>query len=307
MTPSKDDSKASGSSKAKKTTTAAKKTTQSTKTTKTKKPESTHAKNTKSSTKTTKQEKPETHHKKSENKKEESENIKLDPKYIYGAIALILVVIGAILLVYFVAMNGEEEAQQPTIDTPQEDQMDIPEGGDEVLATVNGEEITQDDVVEIIEMVSQQGMQVDEEQALEEAVAITALSQRAEEEGFTVTQAEAEEEIENMLGMSPQEFQQIMEQQGLSYEDEMERLKQDIAIQNFLEDAMSDEVPEVSDEEIEQHYEEFTEMMEMQGQEVPELEEIRDELEAQIQQEQTQPLQQEFLEQVVEEAEVEYN
>lgn len=122
----------------------------------------------------------------------------------------------------------------------------------EVLATVNGEEITQEDVTMLQQSYMQQGQQLSEEDALEELINHEVLSQHSLQEKFMPTDDEVEDEIEDILqqyNFTKEELEQQLQQQGMSYEEYFQNIKKDLAMQNSLSDAVAEY--NIPDEEAE--------------------------------------------------------
>ncbi len=135
-----------------------------------------------------------------------------------------------------------------------------------VIASINGQEITSDEVAMIQQSFLQQGQQVSEEEALEQVINQEVLSQKVQQEGIVVTTEEAESVIEQQLtmqGATLDDFKQQVESQGASYEDEIENIKNQIATQNYLESALEGQNFEVKEEEAKGFYE-------MNKQQIPE-------------------------------------
>jgi parvulin-like peptidyl-prolyl isomerase len=169
-----------------------------------------------------------------------------------------------------------------------------------VVATVNGEEITFDDVTSIQQSYMQQGQQLLEEEAIEQLIDQKILIQEAQQQGFMQTDEEAESTIETILleqNSTLEEYKQQLKQQGLSYEEQLQEYKNQAAIQNYLNDVFKNENFSVTDEEAINYYEIYQQQSE---QEVPPYEDlesqIKDYLRQQKQQEAINALVQELRE-----------
>ncbi|HMA83159.1 MAG TPA: SurA N-terminal domain-containing protein [Candidatus Thermoplasmatota archaeon] len=126
-----------------------------------------------------------------------------------------------------------------------------------IAATVNGEEITTDEVTLFVQQ--QQG-QISESYALERLIEQKILTQQARLEGYTPTDQEAEDYLKDLLTQRNQtldEYKQYLEQQELSYEERLQSYKDQLALQNYLDDAIKAEKYDLSDEEAEQDLEEL--------------------------------------------------
>jgi len=223
-------------------------------------------------------------------------------------IFIVLLAVGIFMLY---SGNGEDfEATQEDMedfsgqDAIQEQGItDIPE--DEVVATVDGEEITGGDIAEMQESVMAQGAQLSEEEAVEQLIMTGLLVQEAKDEGYSATKEDVEEEFESMLqmqGATLDDFKQQLEMQGLSYDEIIEQNKENIIIGDFIEGKIED-IPQVSDEEVDQTYEQ---MQGQPGMEDVTREDIRGMIEQQMQQQAQQEILMPLIQELEEKAEIEY-
>lgn len=199
---------------------------------------------------------------------------------------------------------------------------DIPE----VVAEVNGDKITKDDFVPLYEtqyqqmqMQSQQsGQQVDEDQlktqTAENLVSTKLLTQEAEKRDITVSDKDIDKALEESAKssqMSKDDFLGAMADQGM----DEKKVHAEMANQLKIEDLITDEYGEfeVTGEEIGQAYEQAKtqqEQMAQQGgqqQEVPELEEMRPQLEEQVKSQKSTEATQKFAEELRKKGDVTIN
>ncbi|MDV2583050.1 SurA N-terminal domain-containing protein [Alkalibacillus haloalkaliphilus] len=224
---------------------------------------------------------------------------------------LLLLLVLAIFSIVMVACggdNGEEEGAQegetPDVEdelpTDEEDleEMEVSDvDEDEVVATVDGEEITGAELLQGEQAVGQQYAQIGmdpqqnpemiREAALEQVINSKVVELAAIEEGYEPSEEELDEEINNQISG-------IQEQQGLESEEDVyeeiemteEEVRDEIStmllINNYLEESI--EESSASEEEIEEAYEEYAAQMEEMEEEVGELDEVRDQLETQVMQ-----------------------
>lgn len=177
---------------------------------------------------------------------DQKEKVKISKNLAIGIIAvLVLVSVG----IYFFSNTGNNTGNI----------------SGSVIATVNGEEITSDEVSAVQQSLMQQGQQVSEEDALEQAINQELLSQKVQEE-ITVTTEEAESVIEQqiaMQNMTLEDYKQQVEMQGVSYDNELANIQEQIATQNYLGTALEGQDFEVTEEEVKEFYE-------MNKQQIPE-------------------------------------
>ncbi len=211
---------------------------------------------------------------------------------------------------------GEEDMEMPEPDTE-----DIPE----VVATVNGEEISDEEFIPLYEQQFQQlamqsqmsGEEPDEdmirEQTLDGLISTELLLQDAAARGFEASEEEIDELLQETAeqgGMeSADELVEAYEEQGESEEDLREDAANQVRIDKVIDDL---EVPEPSEEELEEAYEEMEAQQEMmaeaqggEAEELPPFEEVRDELEEQVAAEDENEAAMEHVEQLREAADVE--
>jgi parvulin-like peptidyl-prolyl isomerase len=127
-----------------------------------------------------------------------------------------------------------------------------------VIATVNGEEITTSEVSAIQQSFIQQGQQISEEDALEQVINQKLISQEVEAGDYYVSTEEAESTIEQQLSMqgaSLEDYKQQISQQGIVYEEQLDSIKEELAVQKYLETQLEGENFEVSKQEAKEFYE----------------------------------------------------
>lgn len=140
---------------------------------------------------------------------------------------------------------------------------------DRVLATVNGEEITEAEVYRLqIDYYWTRGKDLDDEDALEMLIVQKALNQEAELGGHKPTPTEAERRLMSELGWTAREIEQQLESEGICYEEFLESVRLAMAVDNFRA-ALYEEI-EVTEEEARKFYEEMKEA----GEELEPFEEI---------------------------------
>lgn len=179
---------------------------------------------------------------------------------IIGMVAGIAVAVLAVVLVLVLA-GGE---------APDNDDV-IP--GNDVVAVVNGAEITRTEVAAMRTRLFQtQGIWLEPEQVLEQLIIERLLYRQAEEAGHVPTVEATERELLvrlALMGLIRDDLEETLEQQGLSYEEYLQRFQRDLAIDAYMAEAI-----EVSEEEARQFYEELKEA----GEELAPFEEVKSEI-----------------------------
>lgn len=213
--------------------------------------------------------------------------------------------------------GGEQEAPEPDVE-------DVPD----VVAEVNGEEISKDDFVASYESQFQQaamqqqstGEEVDQDELKKQVADLLVdnelLSQAAQDAGIEATDKDVDATLDeiaqqNQMG-SADELISAMEQQGT----DEKQIREDAANQYQLNEFISQEadVEEPSEKELKQQYDEMKEMQESQGggqggeqQEVPPFEEVKDQLAEQATQQEESEAANKIAEDLREDADVTIN
>jgi len=165
-----------------------------------------------------------------------------------------ITVIVLILTLSLFVLSGCTDQSQDNTNTNDTSNSDV---SGTVAATVNGEEITTEEVSLLVQQ--QQGA-ISESYALERLIEQKILIQQARAEGYTPTDQEVEDYIKDMISQRDQtleEYKQYLEQQGSSYEERIQSYKDQLALQNYIEDAITTEKYTMTDEEAEQDLEEL--------------------------------------------------
>ena len=157
-----------------------------------------------------------------------------------------------------------------------------------VVATVNGEKITSKEIAAVQQLFMQRGQQISAEDASEQLINKKVLFQQAQQGKYSVTDDEAEAVIEAQLaqqGSSLDDYKQQLELQGISYEEQLQDIKEDLTIQKYLGIALEGKDFEVTEEEAQKFYE----MYKLQSpDEVPSYEELESKIIATLQQQKQQ-------------------
>ncbi len=197
------------------------------------------------------------------------------------------------------------------------------EESQEVVATVNGEEIAREELEVMLEQQKQQyqmqGMDLDSEdmsdmleqlerQILDSLVANLLMAQAAEEKGISVSEEELEQEYQDLVAQfgGEEELNQQLEAAGITREE----IKEDIArtlpaqkyMESYKEENISEEDLEVSEEELKAVYDQYSAQM---GEEFGEFEEVKPQLEEDLKRQKENEVLQSHVEELREEAEIE--
>ncbi|MCW3489898.1 SurA N-terminal domain-containing protein [Dethiobacter alkaliphilus] len=169
--------------------------------------------------------------------------------------------------------------------------------GSKAIATVNGVGITYDDlqaqILEFEQMAQMQGMDLEdpdtvtilENQAVEVLINEQLLLQEAENKDIQISQSEIDEHIDQMKSGFEDEgqFEEALAAQGVAIEELADLIREDMLIQAVFAEAVpniSVSEDDVTDEEINEVYEQQKQMAEAQGMDLPPLEELEAEIEA---------------------------
>lgn len=162
--------------------------------------------------------------------------------------------------------------------------------GDNKVATVNGQNITADELDRQVQLIKasyeQHQMEWNEEEMqtliLEHMIDQTLLRQEAEKDGMAPSDAEVQENIETVKGQFPseEEFNQVLEYQNMSVADLKVDIYNEISVNRYLDENIESQDIVVSDQEVIDYYEQFKASVEAQGQDqVVSIEEVRPQIE----------------------------
>lgn len=187
--------------------------------------------------------------------------------------------------------NGEGSGDSSA--APEPDLDGIPE----VVAEVNGEEISRDEFVPTFEMQFQQMAQQSqmtgespdqdalEKQVVENLISTELLRQAADERGLQASDADVDKTLADLAESnqmsSVQEFlEAVEEQQGLSEQDVRTQIGDQLRMEQLV--AAEGEDLEPTRAEVKEAYAMFAQQQEQAGQEAPPLKQIRSELKEQL-------------------------
>lgn len=185
--------------------------------------------------------------------------------------AIIVLILAFIFLLVFFLNSPDNESSNNSIDgnlvnvddTLNNENLKVDEQtGDlnKVLLTVDGEEVTNAQVLFAMQSAQQQGQTLSEAQALEQVIIEISLIQEATKGGFMPSLEEVEVLISEQLsaqGTSLEDYKIQMQGMGISYEDEIQVYIQQTGIQLFLENEIAQFDISVSKEEVEEFYNEY--------------------------------------------------
>lgn len=196
-------------------------------------------------------------------------------KYLLGLFIFLL----AINLVACSNDGNGQKSENETVEISEEEML--PE--DEVVAIVNGEEVTGKtyNLVYTQEKMYQSQFEEDidldemKESAVELVIERQILFQEARKEGIEITDEEASKELERIKEESPETLETLLAQFQLTEEDFKDQLKYELTMYEYMNRVIE---VSVSDEELEEYYEKAKEGNE----DIPEFEEIKHNLRAQL-------------------------
>jgi len=144
-----------------------------------------------------------------------------------------------------------------------------------VLARVNGKDITQSEVNKIQQILISQGQQARSDVALEEAINKEIVIQEASKK-YSVSDQEAEEILRGIVeqqGETIEDLKKQLSSQEVSYEDVLENLREQMLVQKYLQDEIT--VPNVSEEEAKEFYKNNKDKF---GENVPAFEDVKEQI-----------------------------
>lgn len=223
-----------------------------------------------------------------------------------------LLLIFSFIFLFLVACgnNDDQEDAKESTETNETEEREPLEFSDEELVDeespvlrVNGEEISGTKYNQIYRqiktMMYQFGQDTSDENLIKEQVMDILVdqeivNQEAAEKGITVTEKEADEELDKVKEQAGEQFATILEQYEMSEDEFKAQLVEELLTSKYV----SQEIDEgITDEEIEEYYNQMKE----ENEEIPELEEIKEDIVSLLQSEKLQTR----IEEIKENAEIE--
>ncbi|WP_163536122.1 SurA N-terminal domain-containing protein [Gracilibacillus sp. YIM 98692] len=252
---------------------------------------------------------------------------------------LLMMVLAIGFAMVLAACNGEEQTDEETTPESGEEQPEETEGEenpeanaegdnaaavsdeelveeDQAVVSVNGEEISGEQYNRIYpqmkKMMQQYGQDVGDtdavkEQTISELVTQQLIVQDAESKGLEVTEEEINAEVESVKEEFGDQYTTVLESSGFTEESFKKQLQTDLLRDKYMQSELD---VEVTDEEIEEYYNQVKKQQGQQegeqAQELPELEEIRDTIEEQLAKQKQQQQLGPKIEELRENAEIEH-
>lgn len=244
-------------------------------------------------------------------------------KSIAALVAAVLVLSGiAAASGAFGAFGGDDESGQDTAQEAPESQSPDLEGIPDVVAVVNDDEIGRDDFVLAYEnQFAQQSLQAQasgepidqdalKQQTADGLVNNLLLIQEAQSRGFEATDEQVDESLESFAEQSgagsSQAYLDTLAEQGLDEEEVRSQLADQVLLDQLFADEGADEEP--SEEELRELYDSVTQGQgDVEGQELPPFEELRDQLAEQVASQRESEIAQSLIQQLREDAEIQVN
>lgn len=223
-------------------------------------------------------------------------------KYIAG-LSILLV---AIFLVACGDNNDENASNGAAQEVEQveiSDDEKVPD--DDVVAVINDEDVAGETYnviyAQLKSFANQSGQDVDQKEiqelTMDSLVDRIVLLQYAKDEGIEVSEKEAEDEIDTIKSENEDNYKNILDQFQMSEDGFKEQLRFELTLDKFKEKKIDEDV---SDEEVQEAYDELAE----ENEDVPELDEVEDQLKASLLDQKTNEALQKKIDKVKEDAEI---
>ena len=225
-------------------------------------------------------------------------------KYISG-LSILLVAI------FLVACgdNNEENASNEAAPEQEAEQVEISDDekvpDDDVVAVINDEDVEGETYniiyAQLKSFATQSDQDVDQKEiqelTMDSLIDRIVLLQYAKDEGIEVSEEEAEDEIDTIKSENEDNYKNILDQFQMSEDGFKEQLRFELTLDKFKEKEIDEEV---SDEEVQEAYDELAE----ENEDVPELDEVEDQLKTNLLDQKTNEALQKKIDKVKEDAEI---
>lgn len=224
-------------------------------------------------------------------------------RYIIGSMLLVLAM-------FLVACGDKEKETKQDVENPQSPSVEISKeekvADDEVVAVINGDEVTgsvYNLVYAQLKLYSAQMGEEMENDKVKEATMDSIIDreivfQQAKEEGIEITKETAETEFSALKEESGEALETLLGQYQITEEGFKEQLRFELTMNEYLTKSIK---VSVSDEEVEEFYEKAKE----ESDEVPEFDEVKDQIKSNMREEKTTLALQEKVDKVKETAKIE--
>jgi hypothetical protein len=175
-----------------------------------------------------------------------------------------------------------------------------------IIASVNNEEISYEEILEIKRSLAQQGQNVSDKEIIEFIIEQKLVYQAANEEKYSVSKEEAENYIEiqlMMMEMDIEKYKEELNKMQISFEEQIELAQKNIAIQNYFSDAIDEEAISVTEEEAKEFYQMYKSYS---SDDFPEFEEIEFEIYQALEQQKQQQAIKLLINELRKEADIKY-
>ena len=219
----------------------------------------------------------------------------------------------------------DESSEQSDQSVNGESQQEIGENLDDndPMVVVNGEEILKSEFLAEFEttkqmVTAQYGIDIESEenqalipqlqqQTIQNMISQEALAQEAENQGLEVSEEEIEDSIEQLKEQFGGEegYDEALAQENLTEEELKDMLRQEQLTTTLIENNVSYDSINVTEEELTNYYEQYKAQMEGQEQEAPAFEEIEEQLKQQLEQQKRQEVDQAYIQEIINESNIE--
>src|SRR5690625_826739 len=203
-------------------------------------------------------------------------------RYIVGL--LLFLVVGVLVACGDEDKSEPENATEPAVEITDEEKLD----NDQVVATINGEDVTGKTYNLVYSQLKLHAGQFDEEVDMEEVKRATMdsiidrelLLQQASAEGIEITDETANAEFETLKSENGETLDTLLAQYQITEEGFKEQLKFELTMNEYMAETIDDSV---TDEEVKEYYNQAKE----ENEEIQEFDEKKYQLKKQMQQQKT--------------------
>lgn len=232
---------------------------------------------------------------------------------------LVMLALALGLVFVLAACGGDDNADDDAAQENSEEAAGSPEDfevtedeklkDDEVVAKINDQEIKGEQYnalypqikMQISSMGEDVGQGEMKDQTVEALVSQELLRQAAEEKGIEASDDEVDEQIDEFKSQDEEQYEAFLDQYQLTEDTLKDQLKFELTLDQYAEEEFDD--LEATDSEVKEMYAQL-EAQGGEGQEIPELEDVEDQIKAQITQQKKAEKTQEKVDELKEEADV---
>jgi hypothetical protein len=175
-----------------------------------------------------------------------AKKLKISKEKIFQVSAIFLVVLAISVLIFSnIDFDNAIKNKEPSVfeKSLQQETANQSLEANQVIAIVNGENISRSEILDILDILTIQGINMSELEVLQEIISMRLLIGDAKQKGYSISDNEMEDMLRTQLeeqGMTLEDFKKQVETQGQSYDVLLKQNKENALMNKYIEDILKD-------------------------------------------------------------------